>query len=269
MCLERVMPRINRLLGRYCREQPFTIYAAREEEFDSGWVWLSDDNRLYSRAPVVLYCPATKRKTFCEVRLIDENFRKRYSRDGRACITEGNENEALVMSQWYRDALGGLKTSATNCNKKVKIRIRRPFFLLGWRAMRVGVHHPDIAVRVGVRLGVFSAWLAVAGIAGWIADKVHLGWIFGWSPDWSWLFFVEDSARRAFGIFALLTVLVGLPSIFACKGPRHPTKRTRDAAISGVARAPKAAAHSSRSPDNPTSARGTTGGTTLHNGYTC
>ena len=43
----------------------YLIYAAREEEYDAGYVWLNNP-AFPPRTPIELRIPKTKWKTFCE-----------------------------------------------------------------------------------------------------------------------------------------------------------------------------------------------------------
>lgn len=61
----------------------YTIYAARDDEADKGFVWICNP-ALPSRAIVKLRCDNDGRRwtTFCEARHIDRNFLKQYA-EGR------------------------------------------------------------------------------------------------------------------------------------------------------------------------------------------
>lgn len=144
----------------------FRIYAARADEASDPWVWLYSD--LPSRSIVTVKNFETRRTVYCTVRQIDGNFLCQYnpkkddpSSQRRVEIREGDP-EALVISQWYRDALGGFLTTAT-CGQHQGLLIG-PAGIPLWSSIRAACHHPDIVARVGTRLGVLGAWLGLTAL---------------------------------------------------------------------------------------------------------
>jgi hypothetical protein len=139
----------------------FAVYAAIADEANEGWIWFNSD--LPTRTIVKVTNDRTRRSVYCASRKIDEDFlnnyndsekRKKISRDGR---------DTLVMSAWYRDALGGFKTTARSCGQRIRLTITPSRFPL-WGTIRAACHHPEIVARIGTRLGVLGAWLGLTAL---------------------------------------------------------------------------------------------------------
>ena len=151
----------------------YIIRAARDEEANDGWIWMA----LPSRTVVRIKNPSARRHVYCQVRDIrDPNFLKRYNTSNAGRIAISHPCETMVISNWYRDALGGFNTTGKdNETGRVGLDVK-PVQRWGWEALRAASHHPDIVVRLGVRLGVLGAWLGILGL------------IFGLTPlDAMWL----------------------------------------------------------------------------------
>jgi len=140
-------------------EKPYKIFPALYDEAGESWIWFTEPP-LPSRTVVRVKNPQTKRVVYCESREIDPNFLKHYNQHPRSKIE--NPDEALVIGEWYRDALGGFETTHTSASL-VKLDIK-PAPCPGWRGLRASCQHPDIAVRIGTRLGVIGLWLGVVGL---------------------------------------------------------------------------------------------------------
>jgi len=137
----------------------YTIYAALSGEDKEGWVWLQQPN-LPSFTPIEIQNPQTGRSVYCECRHIDSNFLRVYNQPPRISI--GVPQKALVISGWYRDALGGIETTH-HSNRDVPLTIRK-LRIWGWRQVRSACHHPDAIARIGTRLGVIGLWLGIIGL---------------------------------------------------------------------------------------------------------
>ncbi len=133
----------------------YKTFAALAEESNSGWVWLWPTDELESRKIVKIV--HNGRKVFCECRTINDNFRNLYNRPPRISIPENPKN-ALIIGQWYRDALGGIKTQ-----DDVPLAIT-PAKIPIWRAVRAAAHHPDVMVRLFTYLGVIAVWSAALSL---------------------------------------------------------------------------------------------------------
>jgi hypothetical protein len=127
----------------------YQTFAALAEESNSGWVWLGETGELKSR--LIVKIVHNGHKVFCECRTIDGNFCNLYNHPPRISIS-GNPKKALVISQWYRSALGGIETQ-----QEVDLDIT-PAKIPFWRAIRAAAHHPDLLTRLFTYLGVIAVW---------------------------------------------------------------------------------------------------------------
>ncbi|MBV8521903.1 MAG: hypothetical protein JOY71_07220 [Acetobacteraceae bacterium] len=154
----------------------YTIYAAVEEEYNEGWVWLCKP-RCASRTLVELSHEDENHRRYrryCEARHIEWNFLERYHDPGRKRLKIVHPSKALVISEWYRNALGGFGTQTV---QEIDVR-ELPWWKWGWRTLRAANHHPDIVARIGTRLGVLGAWLGLIAIVPTIWD--HPGPLKSW-----------------------------------------------------------------------------------------
>jgi hypothetical protein len=97
------------------------------------------------------------RKVFCECRTIDANFIDQYNQPPRIPIPKTADN-TLVISKWYRDVLGGIKTQ-----DDVQLAIT-PAKIPFWRTVRAAAHHPDVMVRLAAYLGVIGVWSGLSSL---------------------------------------------------------------------------------------------------------
>lgn len=152
----------------------YSLYAALHDETDKGWVWSRNDATL-TRTIVLLKNKASKRSVYCEYRELDHSFVNRYNDAHRAFdpkyslpTNPAKWQSVLVLSGWYRDALGRLKSQTT-----VDLAIVKPS-LSSWAALRAACQHPDPGVRVSTRLAVIGTWLGLVGLLFAILSVVHL-----------------------------------------------------------------------------------------------
>jgi hypothetical protein len=155
----------------------YTIRAALHDETNEGWVWTTEHR---SRTVVRIIGPDGKRVIHCLAREIDSNFLSIYNHTpkekdtrealGKKCrinIDLNNNLPTVVMGQWYRDALGGFKTTTAEEGRGPVVLEIKPYSgglrsLLG--PLFAASQHPDISVRLGTRLGVLGTWLGLIGI---------------------------------------------------------------------------------------------------------
>lgn len=178
----------------------YIIRAALREEANDGWIWIED---FPSRSVVEISNRKNKRSVVCQTRKPDENFLKIYN-DGRRHEIKP-EQDTIVMSAWYRDALGGFGTTNRDNSTDTKVSLDiRPYRWWIWGQLRAASHHPDIVVRLGTRLGALGVWLGLLG-AG-------LGFLSLFQPD--------GCARlvASAGVGALV-LSVSVVLIGACRGP--------------------------------------------------
>ena len=140
-------------------KKPYRIFAAISEETNAGWIWFGCP-ALPTRTIVRVWHPKNRRFVYCESRKIDDNFVTKYNQPSRRHIDK--KCEALIISEWYRNALGGFSTGR-EYEDQVTLEIK-PAQIPVWRSLRACCHHPDIAVRVGTRLGVLATWLGIVAL---------------------------------------------------------------------------------------------------------
>lgn len=152
----------------------YSLYAALHDETDKGWLWSRKEGTL-TRTIVLLRNRASKRSVYCEYRELDHSYVKQYNDAHQAFdpkyslpTNPAKWQNVLVLSGWYRDALGRLK-SQTN----VDLEIVEPSFS-SWAALRAACQHPDPGVRVSTRLAVIGTWLGLVGLLFGILSVVHL-----------------------------------------------------------------------------------------------
>lgn len=140
----------------------YIIRASLHDEANDGWVWVEE---VSSRSLIKISSKTHGRNVVCQTRKLDENFKSLYNAEGtRRRKIELGQN-TIVMPEWYRDALGGFGTTPED-NKTGKVSLE--FYQLGrwkpWWQMRAASHHPDIVVRLGVRLGAIGTWLGLLSV---------------------------------------------------------------------------------------------------------
>jgi hypothetical protein len=138
----------------------YTIYPASDAETNEGWVWFRDPD-LPSRTIVKIQNVSSGHSVFCESRKIDAYFLENCKETRRFELQ--NPDDALFISGWYRDALGGFDPTS-HSKKTVELNITPTKGWL-WRSLRAASHHPDIVARLGTRLGVMGVWLGVVALA--------------------------------------------------------------------------------------------------------
>jgi hypothetical protein len=166
-----------------------TVYAALHDESDKGWVWLPGVKSV-RRKTVFLWYPEKRSAVYCEVREIDPNFVKVYAREHGKTEADYTLNDMIVISQWYRDALGIERTEM-----RVTIEVSESRAIWKWWAdIRATSQHPDPVARLATRLGVIGL---VVGI---------LGTTIPFLVDGSWSFCTKSSVMVLLALLCLLAV---------------------------------------------------------------
>lgn len=186
-------PVYNRASWCAAMEKPYKIFAALSDESNVGWIWFGCPP-LPTRTIIKVRHPQNRRVVYCESRKIDCNFVTKYNNPPRKNIADSCE--ALVLSEWYRNALGGFATTGIS-GDHVNLDITAAKIPI-WKSIRACCHHPDIAVRVGTRLGVLGAWLGLVSLVAAMPEYCH----------------------RDFDLIAV--AVVGAIGIFACWPVRRP-----------------------------------------------
>lgn len=130
------------------------LFAALREDTQQGWVWLQDAN-LPARAIVKITNHSNGKVVYCEALQIENNFLRAYNQPPRISID--NPQTTLVISGWYRAALGGLSTQA-----EVPLNIKPSN--CWWGKFKACTDHPQIIVRVAAWLGAIGLFLGVVGL---------------------------------------------------------------------------------------------------------
>jgi hypothetical protein len=138
------------------------IYTAQNADVNQGWVWLGRSD-LSHRSIVRLFSADTRKSVYCEVLTIDDNFLRSYNQPSRIQIAESQS--ALVIAEWYRMRLGGLKTLT-----EADIEVTPANGVCG--RVRACLDHPQVVVRLAVILALWSFVLGVIGFVLVIASII-------------------------------------------------------------------------------------------------
>lgn len=195
----------------------FKVYAARSEDADKGLVWLYDED--FTSAQTIILKNRKKKKwlvfnrtVHCTYRELDHNFIVEYNErkhtrkidpcDLWLCYPKSAYKEAdqqklkgfLVISEWYRNALGGFKTG----EGPVELVIKKPW-LSPWANLRAACQHPEPGVRVATRVAILGTWLGIVGV------------LFALPDDWKncYLEYTGHSLLWTFLILAVLCFVAG------------------------------------------------------------
>jgi hypothetical protein len=180
---------------RRASSEVYDLYAALTEDENAGWVWINNPKYPSRSVVQIIY---KKRKVFCQVRQIDANFLRRYEQQPRRHISD--LSKAIVINEWYRDALGGLGFGPT-----ADLWLKAPrWWWCGTKSVRAACHHPDLAVRLGTRLGVLGAWLGLVGVCLALPDQIKFWFALG------------------------IGLAAGIPALIVSKGTK-PAERSRTA----------------------------------------
>lgn len=159
----------------------YRIFASLHEDTDKGWVWVSPGKSFESRTTVLITREFNGQKwsVYCEYREIDVNFIMKYDRkEGTQCmyfLNHGKAKEAsrsdvklegledvVVINQWYRKALGNVKTTKHDENpEQLSFKVPYP---LWWGDLRAACQHPEPGVRVATRIAILGTWLGVTAL---------------------------------------------------------------------------------------------------------
>lgn len=134
----------------------YKIFAALTEDINSGWVWLKNPE-CQQRAIVLIKNPISNKGVFCEVLRIDDNFTKHYNLRGEGRKYILDDDNVLVINEWYRKLLGGLSTQS-----EYELAIMQ--YNNQWGNFMACIQHPQVVVRLATWLGVIGVALGVLGI---------------------------------------------------------------------------------------------------------
>jgi hypothetical protein len=183
----------------------FQVFPGVHDEADKGWVWFYE-KELKTRRTVRIANPATRKAIYCEYRALDHNFVTLYNEQPHSRNIEpagtwfsaprtayrGERREqligVLVINEWYRLALGVLRTGRP---VPLVVQQRRGLYSL-WGGIKAGRHHPDPGIRMTTGLVILGTWLGVAGLLFAAISEKH--------RIWAWL---------GSGLAALISYVIG------------------------------------------------------------
>jgi hypothetical protein len=208
-------------MGRTLTKE-FRIFPALREDTDKGWVWLYDNSLSTSRQTIRI--KKGRYSVYCEHRVFDENVARHYNENEDTKHRQRNdetlvlkrEADVIVISGWYRGALGGLKLQDEGGPKET-LTICKPRIAV-WADLRAGCHHPEPSVRVGTRIAILSTWLGVAALLPSLTEIHWVKRLFGQGAE------VGSSVQGANPLNALawLVVLVfGVVCLWGARGVRR------------------------------------------------
>lgn len=135
----------------------YQIFVARENDIAAPFIWVTNPG-VPSRSVAKVENAANGKSVYCEVLVMDANFRGNYNGTAHTRnISEGIE--AAVISSWYRQCLGIEK------NEKATLSITMHFYVPGiLKQIKADLSHPDSAVRLASDLAVVSVVLGFVGL---------------------------------------------------------------------------------------------------------
>jgi len=186
----------------------YVIRAARDEESNSGWIWIGgpSQNNPKSRHVVKITREGRGRGLYVDARVIDDNFIDNYKSNPRRCPIEFTNDavvhDTIVMGDWYRRALG--IRDSTPCDEKsgkIKLHVEEVEFC-GCATLFAACHSPDATVRLATRLGTLGVGLGVLALADpllkvgehiakhdgrlqWLKDDLPASWTTEYLHSWA------------------------------------------------------------------------------------
>src|ERR1700674_5054526 len=161
----------------------YRVFAALHDETDKGWVWLTLDPQKGFLSRSTIRIVRGKYSVYCEHRNFDANFVRRYdatdytngmyfpdkqSASRREPVDLDQLHDVIVVSGWYRSALGGFKTEGFG-GAPQQLTICRPSFG-AWADLRAACQHPEPGVRVATRVAILGTWVGVAALLSALAE---------------------------------------------------------------------------------------------------
>ncbi len=135
-------------------DEMYRVLAALRSELNEGWVWLTDAG-FEPRSIVKITNRKNYKTIYCECLSIDNNFQFEYNKRPRISIKKNEKT--IVMNEWYRKRLGGIKTQ-----ERHDLQIVSANFL--WGKFRACIGHPQVVVRLATWLALTSVVLGGFGV---------------------------------------------------------------------------------------------------------
>lgn len=130
------------------------VFAALRDELSEGHVWLETAG-WPARCIVAITNGTNGKRVYCEALQFDDNFIRDYNQQPRISIDD--RKSTIVMNYWYRARLGDLETHR---DYPLVVAKAAPV----WGSLKAGVDHPQVIVRLAIRLAVWSVFLGIAGV---------------------------------------------------------------------------------------------------------
>ena len=131
------------------------VFASLSEDINNGWVWVPE-SLVGERAVVRIKNSDSGKVVFCEALQIGENYLKRYNTND-STYRINDRNGSIVMSEWYRKRLGIPDTRI-----EIEFEVIKKDNL--WGQLRASLHHPQIVVRLAMKLAIISVVLGAIGV---------------------------------------------------------------------------------------------------------
>lgn len=132
----------------------YRVLAALVRDMNEGWVW-ANTKALDARSVIRIKNKTNGRKVYCECLEVDPNFVQEYKRHTGILIEP--DAKTIVVSEWYRKKLGGLRTKD---EYDIDIKASNNF----WGRLCACLHHPQIVVRVATKISLLSVCLGILSI---------------------------------------------------------------------------------------------------------
>jgi hypothetical protein len=188
---------LSEVLTMNCHTGGYRVFAALHEDTDKGWVWLLLKECEGFRSRMTIKISRGQHSVYCQHRNFDENFVRKYdSSDETTSMYFGIEEkdharqkdlardavrhrvkvvlpeDVIVISGWYRRALGDLKRGS-----REQLTITKPWFS-PWADLRAACQHPEPGMRIATRIAILGTWLGVTAFLAALAEVAPLkGWL--------------------------------------------------------------------------------------------
>lgn len=142
----------------------FKVFAALEQDMDQGWVWVSQVD-IQARCLVRIKNKRNNRIIYCEARIIDENYLRKYSQANTYHLCKNTPT--ICISEWYRMSLG-----ISNTGKIHDIDISPEKNLVA--RFRTLTSHPQLIVRLASWVSIISLILGAISLLLGFDKLCHL-----------------------------------------------------------------------------------------------
>src|SRR5664280_1343157 len=135
----------------------YKILPSLAEHITSPFVW-TNHFLIKSRSIISIENLGNRKKIYCEIAIIDDNFKKKYN-ESPYTNKLPEDKKILIINEWYRNCLMVEKNKDAN----IEIKKVNDLFVWFWR-MRASFIHPDNTIRLAVYLAFLSVILGIIGL---------------------------------------------------------------------------------------------------------